>query len=690
MTGTIDSDKLQSVVASNIETLCRHFFPDGKKERLEWKLGDSSGSPGRSLGIALNPEKAGLWRDRATGESGNFVRLLMKARNCGFLDACSEIGRFLGIDLTSNRNSSGSFARFNWEAYERLGETERERLSKWRGYSPEFVSFLSESDLIRVDNNGVMHWVLPIHKDGRIAGAHSRPAEWKEGRAPWKIYPTKEQGGPGVQPLIIGDPKPDVLHIFESQWDQFAVCDRLHLHETDRFASISTRGSSNSRFAEIISPSVCEVYVWKQNDAAGEQWAAKIGEQLPSKISAKIVRIPREFKDPNDWTRAGATAEDLLGAIKNAVPIGTDNARKGRELLGGSIVTFANAKIDETKTLLGRRYLCVGGGMFIVAQSGIGKSSAAIQATILWSCGRPAFDIKPARPLRILVVQAEDDVGDVTEAARMIFKLDLTEEELDLVAANTWIEHINDVCGEAFITELGGILERWLADLVIINPYTAYLGSDDKDTEACTRFLRNRVNPLLTKHQCAVIFIHHTPKTNFNSTENYKPSDWMYRGAGAATLTNWARAYIVIDPCEGASGVFKFIAAKRAKRIGWSDREPIFEKFFRHSKEPGVILWEPADRDEVATAQSGFRGKSVDKEKLLALVPMIDPVLKDSLTENATKNLGVGINKIKATMRELELEGKVFSRSIPNPNGGRAYAGWAKTTDVSGEKGEVE
>jgi hypothetical protein len=44
----------------------------------------------------------------------------------------------------------------------------------------------------------------------------------------------------------------------------------------------------------------------------------KIGEQLPSKISAKIVFIPREFKDPNDWTLAGATAEDLLIAIKNA------------------------------------------------------------------------------------------------------------------------------------------------------------------------------------------------------------------------------------------------------------------------------------------------------------------------------------------------------------------------------------
>jgi hypothetical protein len=547
------------------------------------------------------------------------------------------------------------------------------------------------ADLIRVSgNNSTLRWAFPLHKLGKIVGAHSRPVEWKgEGRAPWKVDPDKEHGGPGLQPFVIGDMRDSsTVQVFESQWDQFAISDRLGMHQTDGFASLSTRGSSNGRFASIIPSSVREVYVWQQNDLAGEKWAGEIAERLPPKTSVKIVCAPRNFNDPNDWTLSGATADQLLGAIKNAVPPRTENATKGRKLVGGSILTFAKAEIDQTKTLLGDRYLCVGGGMFVVAQSGIGKSSVSIQITTLWSCGRAAFDIPPPRPLRILNLQAEDDAGDVTEAARMVFKLGLTNREAELVAANTWVEQINDVCGGAFIRDLDAILASRPVDLVIINPFTAYLGSDEKDTESCTRFLRNQLNPLLTKHNCAALIFHHTPKTNFNPTDEYKVTDWMYRGAGAATLTNWARAYLVIDQCEGTNGIYKFIAAKRGKRIGWSHREPCYEKFFRHSQERGVILWEPADKEEVSAAQA--KSKTVDKEKLLALVPLIDPILKKTLIANATAKLRVGINKIETAMAELELARKVFTRSIPNPNPkGRPFAGWAKTPEPSSESQEV-
>jgi hypothetical protein len=682
----IDEERLRAVVASNIETLCRHFFPHGKKDGSDWKIADISGAKGDSLGICLSSPKAGVWIDRATGEKGNFTQLLMRSRNIRFPQAAGEIGRCLGIDLEIYQQNG--YADIAWAKCNKLTPTREQEIASWRGISPQFVRWLEAHELIRTYGaTGDARWVFPIHLDGKVAGTHSRPIIWSgPDRCPWTVFPTKKHNGPGIQPLIIGTPAgARVAHLSESTWDALALCDKLSVHETDGFVVLCTRGATNARLVSMLPESVQEIYLWPQNDDAGQKWAEDVISHLPKQAIGKIVRTPVEHADLNDWTRAGATADDLVGAIKKAAEPST---AKCRQLQGGSILAFAHAKIDETKTLLGERYLCIGGGMFIVAQSGIGKSAVAIQAAALWSCGRPAFDIKPARPLRIMIVQSEDDDGDVTEAARMIFKLGLSQEEKALVAANTWVEQINDVCGDAFITELDGILERRPVDLVIINPFTAYLGSDDKDTEACIRFLRNQMNPLLTKHRCAVIPIHHTPKTNFASTENYKPSDWMYRGAGAATLTNWARAYLVIDPCEGASGVFKFIAAKRGKRIGWSNKITCFEKFFRHSKEPGVILWEPADPDEISAAQSGSGTKSVDKEKLLSLVPVLDPILKGTLIDKATRSLGVGIHKVKAAMNELELERKVFTRRIPNPNGSRSLAGWAKTPDSS-ENGEV-
>jgi hypothetical protein len=92
-------DKLRDVERSRAEELCRSFFPDGKKLGNEWKLGDVSGAQGNSLGIQLTGSKAGLWQDRATGEGGDFVNLLRKNRDLGFVQAVEEIERALGMSL---------------------------------------------------------------------------------------------------------------------------------------------------------------------------------------------------------------------------------------------------------------------------------------------------------------------------------------------------------------------------------------------------------------------------------------------------------------------------------------------------------------------------------------------------------------------------------------------------------------
>jgi hypothetical protein len=250
----IDDAKLSQAIAENIETLCSAYFPHGYREGLEWKLGDSFGAAGRSLGISLNVETAGLWKDRATDEEGNFPQLVMKARNLSFPAAADSIGRFLGLNLTtaeSTMNRSRSTVNgFDWKSYRRITEAEIGGLVRERGYSKDFVAYLSEADLIRASSdNGTSNWVFPIHKFGKIAGVHSRPINWKgSGRVPWRVFPEKDAGGPGMQPLVIGNLAAAAkVHIFESQWDQFGVCDRLSIHQSDGFASLSTRGAGEQR-----------------------------------------------------------------------------------------------------------------------------------------------------------------------------------------------------------------------------------------------------------------------------------------------------------------------------------------------------------------------------------------------------------------------------------------------------------
>lgn len=99
----IDADLLHRLVTENTETLCRHFFSEGKKVRHEWRIADTSGASGQSLGIELCGPKAGLWYDHATGEGGTFVKLLMENQGVKFTEAARLIGSFLGSKVEGGR-----------------------------------------------------------------------------------------------------------------------------------------------------------------------------------------------------------------------------------------------------------------------------------------------------------------------------------------------------------------------------------------------------------------------------------------------------------------------------------------------------------------------------------------------------------------------------------------------------------
>jgi hypothetical protein len=346
---------------------------------------------------------------------------------------------------------------------------------------------------------------------------------------------------------------------------------------------------------------------------------------------------------------------------------------------GQSIAWYATHPINTGDTLLGSRYLCRGAGMFIVAPSGMGKSTLSVQLAILWCCGLVAFGIKPSKALRILIVQSEDDEGDCTEMAQIVNHLRLTDAQQLLVEENTELIRCNDLVGHRFIEALKARLT--LArdsgkpfDLVVINPYGVFLGADAKDTDACTQFLNEWLNPLLSEFAIGAILIHHTPKTNFRDTTNWKPSDWMYSGAGAAAMTNWARAYLVIDPCD-TPGVYKFIAAKRGRRIGWGLHLPAYEQFWAHSREDGQLLWLPADKDQIALAK---KNAAIKADDILKLIPALDPVEQTLIHQAAKDKFNAGSNKVRILINQLVAEGKAYPWSMPRAKPLRSAVGYAQ------------
>ncbi len=325
---------------------------------------------------------------------------------------------------------------------------------------------------------------------------------------------------------------------------------------------------------------------------------------------------------------------------------------------GMSLTDYAELEVEDSETLLGNRFLCRGGALAFVGPSGIGKSTASVQQDALWALGKPAFGIHPARPLRILTIQAENDDGDMIEFARGVLNgMSLTFDEREQIRKNTFYVPERSRTGDDFIAFVEACIKQYRPDLLRIDPLMAYLGVDPRDPGAMMRFTRNGLGPLLVAYRCGLILNHHTPKTNYRDTTKWKSNDWMYAGAGGADLTNWCRAVVVIDVFEGDPHLFRFIAAKRGGRIGWtnSDGSPTCERCFRHSRELGAILWVDANPSELATMTK----RRETKGDILNLVPCDGLIEKNALLSHA-QDIGIGVNRARGYLAQLIAEGKVF------------------------------
>lgn len=304
----------------------------------------------------------------------------------------------------------------------------------------------------------------------------------------------------------------------------------------------------------------------------------------------------------------------------------------------------------------------------MIGPSGIGKSSAAMQMDLCWAVGKEAFGIKPARPLRIVTIQAENDKGDLYEMSTGVLRgMKFSEDERKLAEANFLLAFEQARTGKRFVEEvLEPILEKHRPDLIRIDPLSAYAGADMTQADKAASLLREQINPLLSEYDCGLILVHHTPKTNGRDTSKWNPSDWSYAGAGSADIVNWARAMLVINP-SSEMGAYQFIAPKRGGRIGWKDAndEKAYTKWFQHS--PGAYFcWEETEPPLV----TGKPPKHTI-EDVWPFVPLApERILKSTLLSELVKH-GIGQNAsskyVNQLIDERALEITTEKRTRTNP-----------------------
>ena len=284
---------------------------------------------------------------------------------------------------------------------------------------------------------------------------------------------------------------------------------------------------------------------------------------------------------------------------------------------------------DNPAALFRNGWLRKGGGAFLIAPSGVGKSVLTVQAAICWALGKPFFGICPVRPLKIVVVQAEDDREEVAEfrnSVRHGLTTDFDFDDYDIrIALGTedpstarvfFYKAVGKV-GEAFVEELDILLEMNPdVDLVIVNPFQSYFGGDCGRNADLSRFFRTQLDPVikdaedLGRDRAGIMFIHHT-----NKPPNDKDlrAEWgndefaQYIGAGGAEIVNWARAILSLMP-SGVPGVFRYICGKRWQRLDWVglDGKSCRQRLIRHA-ENGCIYWRDASPEDAAAVEAAMK-----------------------------------------------------------------------------------
>src|SRR5262249_5938342 len=133
---------------------------------------------------------------------------------------------------------------------------------------------------------------------------------------------------------------------------------------------------------------------------------------------------PQQSGPATDWSRFDGT-ERFAGS-----------SEKDEKFTGNSPIGYLKRGICEDDILLGNGFLERGSACLLVGLSGIRKSSIANQQGCCWACGVDAFDFRPPRPLRIVMIQNEDSQNDLVRMSEVARHLNLTQAQIDLIDQN--------------------------------------------------------------------------------------------------------------------------------------------------------------------------------------------------------------------------------------------------------------
>lgn len=323
-----DIVELKRMLVAQAQRIAEHLLPAGRKDGHEWRAGSVHGDAGKSLGVHLDGQKAGVWRDFSTDEGGDLIDLWMAARRVDLPAALVEIRSWLGVEKPKVHRTE----RPQWKRPERP-----------KCHAPErrAMAYLTEDRNLPADvlvaykigeddrDNIVFPFLLP---DGTLAMAKRRDSV--DGAKPvptdkdceailfgWQAIP------PTAREVVITEGEIDALSM--AAYGYAAMSVPFGGGGGGKQKWIENDYDRMDRFERI--------YLATDMDGPGDEAAFEIASRLGQHRCLR-VRLPR--KDANECLVDGVTKTEIDEAIAAATWFEAEGVRMPSEFIANMQALF--------------------------------------------------------------------------------------------------------------------------------------------------------------------------------------------------------------------------------------------------------------------------------------------------------------------------------------------------------------
>lgn len=287
-------------LSAQVDGVVRLLLPNGKRVGQEWRVGGTDGESGKSMGVHLSGEKAGVWLDGATGQCGDLIGLWMACRNLDLRAACKEAMDYLGLREDRLDPPVKRYSRPTRDGVKRLAAEHMTWLTDVRKIAPATI----EAYRLATRDGWLM---FPYLADGELLAAKYRklPKQFRQDADCTPCLFGWQAIAPDARSVIICEGELDAM-----AWHTYGF----------PALSVPMGGGGGAKQGWIATEFdrlalYDTIYLSLDSDGPGQEGTRVIADRL-GRERCRVVRLPH--KDANDCLMAGVDVVEMASCLRDA------------------------------------------------------------------------------------------------------------------------------------------------------------------------------------------------------------------------------------------------------------------------------------------------------------------------------------------------------------------------------------